>query len=197
MCYHLSMIKMRFSEQEVNELLKAWLAISFAFAIALGGGIGKGLLATFVLAAFTVGLAFLLHELAHKFMAQRFGCWAEFRSFDLGLLLAVLMSFTGFIFAAPGAVVIAGIVTPREGGQIAAAGPLVNLVLAVAFLVLGLVFGSTALGLFFHYGRQINAWLALFNLMPFWQLDGLKVLNWNRQVWLGLIVSAVVLVFVA
>jgi len=31
---------------------------------------------------FTLGIGFLLHELAHKFVAQRYGCFAEFRSFD-------------------------------------------------------------------------------------------------------------------
>lgn len=190
------MIKLRFSEQEINELVKAWVAISFAFSVALGGGIGPSLLPVFVMSALTVGLAFLCHEIAHKFMAQRFGCWAEFRSFDLGLILAVLMSFTGFIFAAPGAVMIAGIVTPRESGQIAAAGPVVNMALATFFLILTLFVGTSDLGIFLGYGRQINAWLALFNLLPFWQLDGLKVLNWNRGVWLILVVSAASLLFI-
>ncbi len=180
---------MRFSDDEIAQLLKAWAAISFAFAVALGGGITNRFVQNFVLAALTVGVAFLLHEMAHKFVAQKFGCWAEFRSFDLGLLLAVVMSFTGFIFAAPGAVMIAGLVTTEENGKIAVAGPIINIILALLFLGLGQfvlipVAGGDLVRTFVAYGYQINAWLALFNLFPFGPLDGTKVLNWSTRVWL-------------
>ena len=35
----------------------------------------------------------------------------------------------------------------------------------------------------FKYGALINAWLATFNLIPVWNLDGKKVLNWSKQVY--------------
>lgn len=188
---------MRFSEEELNQLLKAWVALSFAFAIAMGGGVlGSGFINAFVLSGLTVGLAFLLHELSHKFVAQKFGCWAEFRSFDLGLILAVLMAFSGFIFAAPGAVMIAGLVTTEENGKIAVAGPITNLLLAGLFVLAGSFIPVVGLSSLFSYGFRINSWLAFFNLLPFWQLDGFKVFSWSRGVWFGLIVLAGVLVFV-
>lgn len=175
---------MNFSSEELTQLLKAWFAISLAFTIAQVGLGGPTFFYFFLISGLTVGIAFLLHELAHKFVAQFYGCFAEFRAFDLGLLLAVLMSITGFIFAAPGAVVISGLVGVEENGKIAAAGPLTNIVLALAFWFLA-SFGFYPSILM--YGFQINAWLAFFNLLPFWQLDGLKVMNWNTAVWAGLI----------
>lgn len=187
---------MRFSEEELNQLLRAWVALSFAFSIAMGGSsLGNSFISTFILSGLTVGLAFLLHELAHKFVAQNLGCWAEFRSFDLGLVLAILMAFSGFVFAAPGAVVIAGLVTSEENGKIAVAGPIVNLILAALFILTKQFSPALGLSVLFSYGFRINAWLAFFNLLPFWQLDGLKVLNWSREVWFLMISIAGVLVF--
>lgn len=183
---------MRFSQEEISQLFKAWFAISLAFTIARGGLGTPFFVRHFLLSGLTVGVAFLAHELAHKFVAQRFGCFAEFRAFDLGLLLAVLMSFSGFIFAAPGAVVIAGLVSRAENGKIATAGPLTNIVLALLFWFSTASFRSISL---LSDGFTINAWLAFFNLLPFWQLDGLKILNWSRGVWILLILTAGALIF--
>src|SRR3989344_1536941 len=118
---------MKFSNLEKKELIKAWLAISIAFGIVLKGT-NLGFIQNFILAALTVGVGFLLHELAHKVVAQRYRCWAEFRAFDQMLILAVLMSFFGFVFAAPGAVFIKGFVTKEKNGKISVAGPITNII---------------------------------------------------------------------
>jgi len=40
-----------------------------------------------------------------------------------------------------------------------------------------------------------NAWIAVFNLIPFGMFDGLKVFAWNKKVWaLAFAVSAVLTV---
>ena len=39
------------------------------------------------MAGVTVGSGFLIHELCHKVVAQRYRCWAEFRSDDKMLLM--------------------------------------------------------------------------------------------------------------
>ena len=93
------------SEKELKDLLKAWIAVSIAFAIAMRGSslFSADFYFKFVISAMTVGAGFLLHELGHKIAAQRYGCFAEFRSFDNMLILAIAMSFFRVIFAAPGA----------------------------------------------------------------------------------------------
>ena len=178
---------MTFSPDEIRELLKAWFALSLAFTI-IQVGIGSSIFANyFVISGLTVGIAFLAHELSHKLLAQRYGCLAFFQAFNWGLILAVAGSFFGFIFAAPGAVMIAGAVSQEENGKIAAAGPFINLILAAGFWLLGIIFGQSIL---FSAGFQINSWLAFFNLLPFWQLDGLKIMNWDTKVWGVLIAIA-------
>ena len=168
--------KISTSRTEIIDILKAWLALSLAFAfIYSGASLLKGnfnnvfsseFILIFLISLFTAGLGFLLHELAHKFVAQHYGCTAEFRAWDQFLYLAVgLAVFIGFIFAAPGAVMISGMITKRENGIISVAGPATNYVLAMIFFGLGSLFQSwTSI---FATGFSINIWLGLFNLIPF------------------------------
>lgn len=184
-------MKLNFSDEEISQLIKSWAAISLAFTIAGMAGVGPAgrgeFVQSFLISAVTVGLAFLLHELAHKFVAQYFGCWAEFRSFDMGLILAVIMSFTGYVFAAPGAVMVGGVVSTSENGKISVAGPLTNIALALIFLAIREFVPVSGLAmLVVQSGIFINAWLTVFNMIPIWNLDGAKVFRWNIP--LGIIV---------
>lgn len=177
------------SKIEVTNILKAWIAISIAFGIVLNKGtlFSLGFVSMLLISALTVGLGFLIHEMGHKLVAQHYGCFAEFRSFDTMLLLAIVMSFFGFVFAAPGAVMIAGPVGRKRNGIISMAGPSMNLVLAILFL-LGMIF--IAPSKMFFYGYLINTWLGLFNMIPFWNFDGKKILNWNKAVYAVMVVLA-------
>lgn len=159
-----------------------------------------------------VGPAFILHEIGHKIIAKKNGCWAEFRADPKGLQFGIILSFfLGFLFMAPGAVMVAGLVTRRENGHIAVAGPLTNLSLFIIgiplwVLILGLTgaFDSTSIPLLDNGSRaylsdgsiiwqsmlidagvwwlSANLILGLFNMFPFGPLDGVKVKDWNEQV---------------
>jgi len=195
---------MRFSKSEVRELIKAWFFISLAFAILFSGGISVlfslsfNFLLAFVISGFTVGIAFLFHELMHKFMAEKYGYRAEFRAFDRMLWLALLFSFFGFIIAAPGGVMIKAVhISKERNGKISLAGPLTNIVLALLFLIFLLIFvPSSLLKTFFIFGFRINSLLAIFNLIPVMPFDGRKVLEWNRRVWSFFIILALFLFIV-
>ncbi len=197
--YHFG--KYTFSHVELFDILKAWLAVSLAFGIVLrhDDGIG-GFLPSLLIAAVIVGTGFLLHEFGHKLVAQHYHFQAEFRSFDEMLFLAIIMSFFGFVFAAPGAVMIQTRTTDlRTLGKIAIAGPLVNILLALFFLLLHLPFGLTLSGTFtqtlLDYGLRINIWLALFNMIPFAMFDGAKVWKWNKYIWIAFVLFTLVLFF--
>lgn len=170
------------SEFELRDLLKAWAAISFAFAILFNGGLsfGQEFAWIFIMSGLTVGVGFIFHEMGHKFVAQHYGCFAEFRSDDRMLIFAILLSFLGFIIAAPGAVMISGPVGRIRNGKISAAGPAVNFILALVFLACIIMFGKNML---FDYGFRINALLGVFNLIPFGIFDGKKVLHWDKSVY--------------
>ncbi len=187
---------------EALEMLKAWLGMSAAFSILLvreGFPVPQGV----VTAAVTAGLGFVLHEMGHRVVARWYGAQARFWANDVGLVIAVLTAFAGFLMAAPGAVWHSGYLTKRQSGLVSAAGPIVNIILAVLFFagyVVGLRFGyawhlprSVLLGL--HAGFTINAYLAFFNMLPIGPLDGAKVLNWSVPMFVVLLVTGVALAF--
>jgi len=185
---------------EFKEIAKAWFAISIAFGILIftSESYGFSLGISVVIAAITVGLGFVVHELSHRHFARKFGKHAEFRANNTMLLVAIVMSFFGFIIAAPGAVVISGFVSKRQGGIIASSGPAANIILALLFLPLVLVTPATSpFRDVFTIGLMINAVLATFNMIPFLGFDGKKIIDWNKAVYFIMIISAIVLTVVS
>ena len=148
----------------------------------------------FIVLALILSVSFLLHELAHKIVAQIQGLWAEFRLIFFGALLTLISIFTPFFkIISPGAVVMAGLSKIDEVGKTAFAGPLTNMIIAT-FLIPLLNFGS--LGIFSlaaAYGAWINSFMAFFNLIPFGIMDGLKVLLWDKRVWAAAFVISIIL----
>ncbi len=198
---------MRFSQKEIKDLFFAWLMISLAFAILFSGGIEWlfssefttvfAFIITFGISAITVGISFLLHELMHKYMSQKYRLWAEFRAFYPGLWFALIGSLFGFIFAAPGAVISRTYkpLSMEKRGKISLAGPLTNIVLALLFLPGFLFFKEGLLGLFFSYGLTINSLLAAFNLIPAGPFDGRDVYRWNKPIYFVALIIALLLFF--
>ena len=196
-----SLMSISFSRRELRDLVAAWLALGLAFALflerpaafAVATAPGPDTLAAFVgvllRSLLTVGVGFLLHELAHKVVAVRFGQVAAFRA-DYGMLgLAIAAGLAGFLFAAPGAVYHRGHITERENGLIAVAGPVTNLGLAVLFLPLSFVPGFV--GAIGWLGVSVNLLLAAFNMIPFGPLDGRKVLRWSKVAFAGVFALSV------
>src|SRR5712692_123043 len=197
-----------FSRIEIRDIIVAWVALGVAFSFALAGG-GLTLLGaqgfTLIDALYligislvTVGTGFVFHELSHKFVAQRYGYWAEFRMWPFGLVLALVTSMIGVIFAAPGATYISGTnISKSQNRRISLAGPLTNVAIALLFLPFYLIGGTGVLGLVGMIGVRINLFLAGFNMLPIGPLDGSKVYRWNLPVWIAVFVPlAVVLYFV-
>jgi Zn-dependent protease len=122
--------------------------------------------------------------------------WAEFRMSSSMLMFAVGLAYMmGALIAAPGAVQIYGNYATREQiGRIGAAGPLMNVLLALAFTPL--VGMNGFLGEIGSFGVLINLWLAAFNMLPFSVLDGKKVLAWSKPVFAGIFLL-ILLVWVA
>ena len=185
-------MSVRFSTRELGDFGIAWVALGVAFTFFILSSVGRSLFAVFssevglllrvfLVSMLTVGVAFLLHELAHKVVAVRFGQVAEFRADYTMLALAVGAGLAGFLFAAPGAVYHRGRITDRERGLVALAGPVTNLLLIPVFAPLYLLAGGF-LGEVGQLGITINAALAAFNMLPFGPLDGRTVRSWSNVV---------------
>ena len=196
----------RISSVELRDLFLSLVALVIAFSV-LEERKMPGWETILIL---TVGVSsgFLLHEMAHKFVALHFGYFAEYRANMAGLALAIVMAFGGFLFAAPGAVMISRSNVPQElymqdtFGQeeqrrarekremllISLAGPMTNIVLAILFFLLVFPLASSKSGSSLwipaaNFAISINLILAAFNMLPFGPLDGKKIFDNNRLVW--------------
>jgi len=175
-----------FSTKELQHLVISTLlvvAIGFSFLGYIASPIDPIYLALLVI-IFT--LSFLAHEMAHKFTAQRYGLWAEFRIILIGALLTLISIFTPppFKIISPGAVMIAGFVEKDVFGRVAVAGSATNVVLSAFLLgIAHFISSTTQLYIVLAYSGFINAWMALFNLIPIGLLDGAKVFFWNKKIW--------------
>ena len=192
----------KFTSSEVRDLIIAFVVISLCFAIVNAGRDISGILSILPIVMVGVGAGFILHELGHKFVSMKYGYWAEFKLWPQGLIFALITSFFGFVFAAPGAVyTYANYMTDEINGKISIAGPIVNIILALVFLgIATMVYpsalyseGSALIFIICAVGYSINSFLAVFNLLPIGNLDGSKVLTWNFGIWLVTIAIAAIL----
>ena len=198
---------LQFSKTETKDLSIAIIVITLLFAYLYSNGTFGMMIYLIPISLVTIGLSFILHELGHKYVAQKYGFFAEFRKWNTGLLIAIITGLFGLIFLAPGAVYIGsytGIITDEENGKISIAGPIVNIILAVIFLLIEISLKpffllssplSTYLMITAMIGFHINSFLALFNLLPIPMLDGSKVMKWNLPLWIVSIVVAGLLTY--
>ncbi len=190
--------------RELVALSTAWivLGVSFSTRYMFAGWLATPLafLEVFLLTLLVIGIGFLGHELAHKFTAQRYGAWAEFRLWTIGAIMALVFASIPpgtFVFAAPGAVYIASrssyigdAMDRKTNGVISLMGPIVNIAAAGIFGLASVALSAAGIrgiiinGInFLPWAIFINLWLGAFNMIPFFILDGQKVLTWNRAIW--------------
>ncbi len=173
------------------------LFLVFGLRPLLSGGQG---LYTAIILTLIIAPAFILHELSHKYTAIYFGKYARFTLIRQMTILTVVVAVIGFGIAGPGATMIMGKSSKRENGIFAAAGPAMNFLISVLLYVLILIVPEfIILGVTFvqilKLGIYINAFFALFNLIPISLLDGKKILSWNILVW-GMLVILNIFAFI-
>ena len=192
----------RFTKKEIRDLIISFIVIALGFTILYSNGDYSHIGIVFPVVMIGVGVGFIFHELGHKFVAMHYGYYAEYELWPTGLLIALVSSFFGFIFAAPGAVVIYSQgMEEKTNGIISIAGPIVNIILGlIFFLILGSLgdFVYTEAGAIVYLicvlGTRINFFLAAFNLLPIPPLDGSKVMSWSIPIWLITFAIAALLV---
>jgi len=186
----------RFSQREIKDLLIASVLVVLVGLSLTGnppiiGGLAWLLSPLWWYPVTTIGLfltAFMVHELAHKFTAQSFGLWSEFRMTTQGYILSAMAILFRFPVFGTGAVMTRGRATLKQHGKANLAGPLSNFVMGlilsgVAILLSVLGMFVTPVSFIIRYGIQLNGILGLFNMIPVQPFDGATVLKWNKRVW--------------
>lgn len=186
--------------QELRDIAISAIVLAFIF-VYQGIDALNTTIALLPIGLLIVSTSFILHELGHRTFAKKYKFHAEYRMWPQGIMFAIIVALLtngNFAFAAPGAVVI----MPRADlwgrfqhmsrksyGIISAVGPIINIALGVAFIASAILLSMLLLML----GASINAWLAIFNLLPFGPLDGLKIWLWDKRVLVALMAAAVAL----
>lgn len=192
-------------QKEISDVIISWFALSVAFMF-LFEGVRIPAMYSLLMYLFIVAVSFLSHEFGHRQVARMYGFKANYEMWPFGVALAVLTSMVGFLFAAPGAVVIRPGRSAFMGGRrklneiglkISISGILINIALGIVFALAALYLGA---GSVFYKtlgtASGINIWLAIFNLLPIPPLDGSKVLYYNKVVWVAAFVIALALLFI-
>lgn len=155
----------------------------------------------------TVIIIFLARTFAQKFVARKFGCFAVFRIWLTGIVFGLLLMVIGIRFAALGAVFVypfafgrwghkTRYLTVSEYGLVASVAPLLNIIFAVALRLMP-GYNTLVAGLPSHVRPDmINAWFALFTLLPVKPLEGSQILTWKPWVWLTMSIATALLFFV-
>lgn len=179
---------------EIWHLIISILILGFCFSFRYWGGkyfdfdVG---FSNFIFITFLVGFSVFIHEITHRLAAKKAQAEINYRTWWTGVLVAIILIFLTdgwFVFAAIGAVTIVPLrvyrvgtdkqsLGPFERAKIALSGPMANFVLAVISAILFNATGS------FLWERlfAINAWIAVFNLFPFFRIMPLlSRIRWYR-----------------
>ena len=182
-----NMIYLRFSRVEILHLV-----IATALVAAVGMSLYRFQLRWDFLVIFIS--AFVVHELGHKFLAQFYRAWAEFRVLFYGAVITAIsaLPFFPFKFIAPGAVMISGNLSVSRSGRVSLIGPLTNLAMGMGFLCVYLIIaaGDSASPILL-VGARFNGFIGFFNMIPFMGLDGQKIFGWNKIVWVLTMTGAI------
>lgn len=174
-------IRFWFSRKELQHL-----AISALLVMGVGASLlffVEAPLIILTFAAIIFALIFLLHEIAHKLVAQHYGLWAEFRLTMFGALITLISIISPLKLISPGAVMIAGSASKEKIGKTAVAGPTVNILLSIISFAFTFVLQDLFLQLVALFSAYISDFIAVFNLIPVGILDGWKVFNWSKAIW--------------
>lgn len=178
-----------FSRKEITHLAVATLLV-------VGAGLSFPYMAyddytMLVLLSVMFGASFLVHELAHKMMAQKNGMWAEFRLTMMGVVLTLLSILPTFIkIIGPGAVMVSSSADTKAIGKTSVVGPIANMTIASVFCMATFLPSSNWT---FSTVAFYNAWIAIFNLIPFGMLDGYKVFVWDKRIWVLAFIASLTL----
>jgi len=123
--------------------------------------------------------SFLAHEIAHKIMAKRMVCGQNFDN-NVGSVLTLVSVFLPFKMISPGAMMLA-VNQTEMNSQNFHCRPAINLIFSTTLLGVALALPTSLFASMLFFAAYINAFMAVFNLVPFGILDGYKFLALTRN----------------
>lgn len=180
-----------FNEQEIKDLIITVFSISAISSISDIFSGGNWLL-TFILSVVIISISLFVKLYTQKRVGKKYDCDViykfDYNLFIIALLLGIITN-GGVILAAIGSIsIMSGLYTRlghkfvnislREKGLISLSGPMSNVLLALASLLLYPINPTL-----FQLSLNLNVFIALFSLLPIPPLEGHNVFFWNRLTW--------------
>ncbi|MFX1262719.1 MAG: AN1-type zinc finger domain-containing protein [Promethearchaeota archaeon] len=140
-------------------------------------------------------LSFMIHEFAHKFVAQRYGMYAHFRMTMQGYYLSAVAILFAIPIFGTGVMAVGGVRDVEDYAKSTVAGPFSNIIIAgLLFIIAEIIVITTgplasAVQFIIFYGMLLNSFLGLFNMIPIPGFDGSTIFRWSRPIWVLLTVS--------
>jgi Zn-dependent protease len=183
-----------YSRREVGTVAFASVVLGLTFLIAKRMEVlNLWNLAIFIIVA---GFALTLHDLAHRYMAWKHNVTSEYQVWWLGSIIMFITSVAFYtVYASPSRFRLdkQADLSSKERALIHGMGPLTSFIVFLAFALLVTSDGSVMkIGIL---ACSINLLIATYGMMPFDPMDGKKVYEWNRWVWLVTFIPLIMLYF--
>jgi Zn-dependent protease len=140
------------------------------------------------------GMATVAHELSHRFFARRWQGQSEFQFWGLGTVMMLLTAgLFGTVFAKPSRALTASTeqMTASQGAFVATAGPMANVLFALAsVLIIPLGGILTLIG---QAGFSMNLLAAVFDMVPMVPMDGKKLFAYSKFLWAVMFIPLILL----
>ncbi|MHA1137358.1 MAG: AN1-type zinc finger domain-containing protein [Candidatus Thorarchaeota archaeon] len=206
----------RFSSTEIRDLSIASILVSLVGISMMSGGRGIIIGLQILVESFASSLwwfpiamilifllSFIGHELAHKFTAQHYGMWSEFRMNSMGYYLSAIAILFSIPIFGTGTVYTSGTSNREHNAKANLAGPLSNFILASILVIVAIISYATPptgipllVRFLLQYGIIINGILGVFNMIPIQPFDGATVKDWNVRVWLTLTIALIAMAII-
>ncbi len=151
---------------------------------------------TWFLYTIVAGLAIIMHDLMHRYMAWRHNVITEYKFWFLGTIVMFITAILfGVVYSSPSRLAIndAKNMTAKQEAIVYGSGPGMSLIVFAAFLTL-IPFGGymATIG---TLGASMNLLTATYALMPFEPMDGRKIYKWRKRLSIVLFLAVLALYF--
>ena len=171
-----------FSSGELAVMMVSVVLLAIAYLVAKDIDLLRmDMLAIYLFAA---GMAIVLHDITHRFVAWKYNVVSEYKFWGIGTIGMFATSFLfGLVYALPARTIINGAdkLTKQQQSMVYLSGPLVSMLLALLFLLL--LFTGDAFRTIGLIGCSMNILSAAYSLMPFDPMDGNKVYKYKKHLW--------------
>ena len=201
------MIK-KYTKEEIKNILLTIIIISILFTIHMTQKTQwtqTNFINILILTIIIFTISLLAKIYSQKLLAQKYHYHIEYKIWGYGIVFAVVTMLLNIFIITPGYFkygLYDRIATSQEKAKIALMGPTVNIVLAVIFLIPILVTKTTLtdmilVKLALLIGYYINTYMAVFNLIPFMKLDGLKIFEHDIKMWIIPMIISIILIIIS